>query len=159
MEEELYIEVMTRLMLLDADLPPGATPAERETRADSARSEILAAHGVTAEEVLDFAEAVGTEAGHMEALWLEITQRYDSLRIAELRRTTEARSEAEGKLGQQARARFGSDDAGQAAAPDSAAPSVDGTPRADEPARRAGRQLQRPAKTRPAAADSTTDSS
>ena len=157
-EEDAYIEVMTRLMLFDASPLPGATPDEQQARADSARAEILAAQRVSAQEVLDFAAAVGSEAGRMEALWHEITQRYDSLRIVELRRTTEARSEAEGKLGQEARAVAGSDGREPLATPDSTTPSADGTPKANTQPIRGGRLLQRPQRTRPPAADSTADS-
>ena len=101
--DEIYVQVMTELMLLDASPPEGSTVEEREARADSARREILAGQGVTGPEILDFAEALGGEAGRMEVLWQQITQRYDSARIASLGTETEARSEPEGRLGEEAR--------------------------------------------------------
>jgi len=111
--EETYVEVMTQLMLLDAESEPGLTAEEKEARADSLRGEILAAHGVTAGEILDFARATGPEAGRMEALWEQITQNFDSTRIANLRTGTEARSESRGKLGSEARAGADRSDTGQ----------------------------------------------
>jgi len=114
MKGETYVQVMTELMLLDATPPAGDTPEELEARADSARSEILNRHGVTAREMLDYAVLVGGEAGRMEELWKRITEQYDSTRLANLRGSTEARSESEGKLGTTARtgaaARGGADE-------------------------------------------------
>ncbi len=101
---DVYVEVMTELLLLDASLPKDRMLPEREaTGADSLRKQILDAHGVTPQDLLDFAESVGGEAGQMEALWERITHVFDSTRIARLRAETEARSEPEGKLGEAAR--------------------------------------------------------
>jgi hypothetical protein len=97
--DEAYIQVMTELMLLDARPLKGASPAEREARMDSARLAIVSRHGVTGEEVLEFAQVNGAEAGYMEGVWQEITHRFDSARVANLTLETEARSEPEGKLG------------------------------------------------------------
>ena len=97
--DEAYIQVMTELMLLDARPLKAASPAEREARMDSARLAIVSRHGVTGEEVLEFAQVNGAEAGFMEGVWQEITHRFDSARVANLTRETEARSEPEGKLG------------------------------------------------------------
>lgn len=105
LRDDVYVQVMTELLLLDALLPDDRMLPEREAGlADSLRAEILAAHMVTAEEILDFADAIGSEAGRMEELWERITHIYDSTRVADLRRETEARSEPEGKLGEEARA-------------------------------------------------------
>ena len=144
--DEVYVQVMAELMILDSAPPTGATVEEEEARADSMRAGILAANNVTARELLDFVEVVGSEASHMESLWASITQKYDSTRIANLRRETEARSEAEGKLGAEARAGAGapgeSDSTGTASSPgDEAAP------------RTRGRALQRPVKSSPASRD------
>lgn len=102
--DEAYVGIMTELMLLDSDPPAADTEEVRESKADSVRSEVLAAHGLTAREILDFTETVGSEAGRMEELWQQITHRYDSARVADLKAETEAQSEAEGKLGEEARA-------------------------------------------------------
>ena len=141
--DDVYVQVMTELMLLDATPPTGATVAEQEAKADSIRSEILAAQGVTARELLDFAEALGSEAAHMESLWERITQKYDSTRIANLREETEARSEPEGKLGAEARA--GAADSTPAA----------GGPGDDVAPRTHGKTLALPGKSRPGARDTT----
>ncbi len=97
--QEAYTQVMTELMLLDARPLKGASPEEREARMDSARLAIVSRHNVTGEEILEFARVNGSEAGYMELVWQEITHRFDSARVANLTRETEARSEPEGKLG------------------------------------------------------------
>jgi hypothetical protein len=148
--DEIYVQVMTELMLLDASPPEGGTVEEREARADSARREILSGQGVTGPEVLDFAEALGGEAGRMEVLWQEITQRYDSARIASLGTETEARSEPEGKLGEVARA---------AATEPSPAPVAGAPPASADTLQPANRRLRprtrRPLGTRPPVRDTT----
>ena len=156
--DEVYVQVMTELLLLDSSPPLGSTPEEREARADSVRAEILASHGVTAHEMLDFARAVGGEAGRMEGLWQSITQKYDSTRVSDLRRDTEARSESEGKLGEEARV-------GTSAAATPGAGQVNEKANAAEPrdSIRARREfprssrdaLPRPAKGLPAVRDTT----
>jgi hypothetical protein len=153
--DEVYVQVMTELLLLDSSPPDGSTPEEREAKADSVRGEILASHGVGAKEMLDFARTVGGESDRMEGLWQRITQRYDSARISDLRRDTEARSEAEGKLGEEARTGAGPSTAsgasslGRKPAADSLA-----SPEAGSPVPRSARDgLKRPAKARPAARD------
>ena len=150
---EAYVQVMTELMLLDANPPEGATEEERAARADSARSSILAGRQVTAAEVLDFVESLGGEAGQMEDLWRQITHRYDSARIAELDVETEARSEPEGKLGAEARAAATGSSAGPGA--DSVAATVDSLERATPLDSDLRRRLRRPVKGRPAAPDTT----
>ncbi len=97
--DEAYIQIMTELMLLDARPLRGGTPAERVARTDSAKLAIVSSHGLTGDQVLEFARVRGAEASYMESLWEDITHRFDSARVANLSRSTEARSEAEGKLG------------------------------------------------------------
>jgi hypothetical protein len=101
--DDLYVSVMTELLLLDASPPDGESVEERNAAADSARAAILHSHGLTAPDVLRFAETVGGQPARMEEMWQRITHDYDSIRAATLRRETEARSEAEGKLGSDAR--------------------------------------------------------
>lgn len=102
--DSTYISIMVELMLLDTD--PSVSPSEAgETALDSLRAEVLRGHGVSASEVLAFARAAGTDPLRMQTIWERITQVYDSARIARLRSTSEARSESEGKLGADARAR------------------------------------------------------
>ena len=146
--DEVYVQVMAELMILDSAPPAGATVEEEEARADSMRAEVLAAHNVTAQELLDFVEVVGSEASHMEALWARITQQYDSTRIANLRRETEASSEAEGKLGAEARAGAG--------APGESDSTRTAGRQGDDPAPNPrGRPFRRPVKSSPAPGDTT----
>ena len=151
--DEVYVQVMAELMILDANAPVGETVEEQEARADSMRAEILAAQGVTAQELLDFVEVVGSDASRMESLWALITQKYDSTRIADLRRETEARSEAEGKLGAEARAGARDSAAGAAGLADST--GAFGAPGDTALERLRGRLLRRPSKSGSAAGDST----
>ncbi|MEX2472420.1 MAG: hypothetical protein WEA34_09590 [Gemmatimonadota bacterium] len=61
------------------DLRAEALRAESEMLTDSARATVLARHGVTEEELLDFAEAMGGDLDYMRDLWNEIELRLDSL--------------------------------------------------------------------------------
>lgn len=53
------------------------TPAEREA--------VLARHGVTEEQLLEFAEVHGADPGYMDDVWTEIESRLDELRSGEVR--------------------------------------------------------------------------
>jgi hypothetical protein len=150
--DEVYVEVMTELLLLDSSPPAGSSAQEREARADSARGEILASHGVTAHEILDFARIVGSQAGRMEGLWHRITQKYDSMRVADLRRDTEARNEAEGKLGEEARTGTA---ASEMSRKPNAADSRDPARARSRPPRSPSDSLQQPAKALPSLRDTT----
>lgn len=153
MRDEVYVQVMAELMILDASTPAGETAEEQEARADSMRAEILAAQGVTAQELLEFVEVVGSDASRMESLWALITQKYDSTRIADLRRETEARSETEGKLGAEARAGASDSAAGAAGVADTTGTSGARADTARERLR--GRLLRRPPTSGSATGDST----
>lgn len=61
------------------DLRVEALRADPETLTDSARATVLARHGVTEEELLDFAEAMGGDLEYMRDVWNEIEARLDSL--------------------------------------------------------------------------------
>ncbi len=148
--DEAYIEVMTDLMLLDARPLKGGSPAEREARTDSARLAIVSRHGLTGDDVLEFARVRGAEASHMEVLWQEITQRFDSLRVANLSRSSEARSEAEGKLGGDASGAVSS-----TAVP--GGPAADST-QASPPVGRRGREALKRLSGRPVSAPAAADS-
>lgn len=142
MQDDVYVQVMTELLLLDAGQPNRALPKREAAAVDSLRNEILVGQGVTAQELIDFADSVGGEAGHMEALWERITHQFDSTRVANLREQTEARSEAEGKLGEEARV---AEDR-----PDTDSTRVRGVPPSGQ-----RRMLQRPDKSGSAARDTT----
>lgn len=142
LSDDLYVQVMAELLLLDASLPDERMLPEREAGlADSLRADILAAHMVTAQEILDFADQTGTEAGRMEELWERITHIYDSARVANLQTETEARSEPEGKLGEEARAE--------------AAARQDSTGAEEVPRAIRDRLLERRMRSRPAPRDTT----
>lgn len=155
--DEAYVQIMTDLLLLDVRPLEGDSLAEREARTDSARLAIVSGHGLTGDDILEFARIRGAEASHMERLWEEITHRFDSARVANLSRSTEARSEAEGKLGA---------DAGEAvpgAAPAAAASRQPGDsartpPPVSRRAREALERLRPGQDTPPASGDSTSDS-
>jgi hypothetical protein len=100
--EATYVEVMVDLLLLDSDVSRGRPGSVPEEETDSARAEVLMRYGVTADEIMHFAESAGPDAARMERLWQQITSAYDSTRSAEFDRRTEARSEADGKLGENA---------------------------------------------------------
>lgn len=61
------------------DLRAEALRVESGRLTDSARATVLARHGVTEEELLDFAEAMGGDLDYMRDLWNEIELRLDSL--------------------------------------------------------------------------------
>ncbi len=61
------------------DLRVEALRAETETLTDSARATVLRRHGVTEDELLDFAEAMGGDLDYMRDVWNEIEARLDSL--------------------------------------------------------------------------------
>lgn len=97
--DSTYVAVMIDLLLLDAEAASGDAGDESEVTLDSARAEALAKYGVTAQQMIDFADVVGRDPGRMELMWRQITNVFDSVRSADLRRQTEARSEAEGDRG------------------------------------------------------------
>lgn len=89
-EDEVYVAVMAELMLLGGR--DGRPEDEHNAAQDSLREGILAAHGVTADQILEFVEALGGEAGRMEGLWESIAHRYDSMRVARIQEETAAGS-------------------------------------------------------------------
>lgn len=76
---ETYVVVMAELADLERFPPPGSDEATRAERADSARRDILARHDVTADELLDFAEAAGARPDLMVEIMDRIVQVSDSL--------------------------------------------------------------------------------
>jgi len=89
----------------------------------------------------------------MESLWALITQKYDSARIADLRKETEARSETEGKLGAEARA--GASGLATGAPGEADSSGTAGGPGDDAGVRTRGRVFRRPVKSSPEARDTT----
>jgi hypothetical protein len=94
MTEEAYVEVMARLEHLRRRSFPGSGPEAREAAADSARTGLLAERGLSADQLLRFAERVGSDPARMEAISERIAALADSLREIE---RTEARDTAAAK--------------------------------------------------------------
>ncbi|HSM08715.1 MAG TPA: hypothetical protein VLA33_06825 [Gemmatimonadota bacterium] len=83
---DTYVAVMGELADLERFPPSGSTSAGRSALADSARQAILDRHGVTADELLDFAEAAGARPD----LMVELTDRIVALSDSLARRRTGA---------------------------------------------------------------------
>ena len=71
LDPDTYVAVMAELTDVRRFPPSGPDEATRNARADSARRQILDRHGVTADELLAFAELVGPDPDRM----LELTER------------------------------------------------------------------------------------
>lgn len=67
---DTYVAVMAELAQLRRRPPPARGAPERERLADSARSEILARHGISAEDLVRFADAAGRDP----TLMMEVSQ-------------------------------------------------------------------------------------
>lgn len=76
---DTYVAVMGELADLQRFPPAGPGEAARTERADSARQAILDRHGVTADELLEFAEAAGARPDLMVELSERIVALSDSL--------------------------------------------------------------------------------
>ncbi len=79
MDPATYVAVMGELADVRRHLPAGTDDEDRQARADSARKAILKAHGVTAKQLLAFAENAGSDPTRMETLADLIAVRADSL--------------------------------------------------------------------------------
>lgn len=76
---DTYVAVMGELADLERFPRSGSDEAARSERADSARQAILERHGVTADELLEFAEAAGARPDLMVELTERIVAYSDSL--------------------------------------------------------------------------------
>lgn len=76
---DTYVAVMAELADLERFPPSGPNEATRSERADSARQVILERHGVTADELLEFAETAGARPDLMLELSEQIVALSDSL--------------------------------------------------------------------------------
>lgn len=72
LDPDVYVEAMARLSFADIQL-------FEEARLDSARRVILDELGVTAADLVAFAERNGEDVGLMQELWGRIRERVDSL--------------------------------------------------------------------------------
>jgi hypothetical protein len=82
MEPAVFVSVMAHLSQVYQFPPPGTPAEDRDARADSLRSQILRDHGVTAEQLIEFAELVGRDPTRMEGLAEQIAAMNDSLTAA-----------------------------------------------------------------------------
>lgn len=76
---EVFVSAMAHLSQVHQFPPGGSASAGVEARADSLREEILREHGITAEQLIAFAEHVGREPSRMEELAELIASLNDSL--------------------------------------------------------------------------------
>lgn len=76
--DSVYAQVVARLHLVG-----NPTDTARQREADSARTEILADYGVTAEQLLAFAEATGRQPERNREIWEQIGNLVDSIREAD----------------------------------------------------------------------------
>lgn len=76
---DTYVTVMAELADLERFPPSGPDEVTRTERADSARQRILERHGVTADQLLEFAEAAGARPDLMVELGERIVSLSDSM--------------------------------------------------------------------------------
>lgn len=76
--------LVSRARFVDAyvDLRVSALRRDDEALTDSARAAVLARHGVTEDQLLDFAAAHGGDLEFMRDLWNQIEARLDSVPVA-----------------------------------------------------------------------------
>ena len=77
--EDSYVGVMAELARVRRRPPPARGQLERDRLADSVRTEVLERHGVTAVEIVEFADAVGADPGRMQDIAERIEALADSL--------------------------------------------------------------------------------
>lgn len=80
--QDTYVDVMVELTRLRRLPPPARGEPERERLSDSIRADILARHGVTADQVVAFADVAGRDPTLMMGLSQAIAERSDSLQAA-----------------------------------------------------------------------------
>jgi hypothetical protein len=80
--EDTYVAVMAELADLRRRPPPARGQIERDRLADSVRTDVLVRHGVTAAELIEFADVVGSDPGRMQSLTERIETFADSLEVA-----------------------------------------------------------------------------
>lgn len=78
-EPGAFVSVMANLAQVSQFPPDGSGAEDREARADSLREEVLRDHGITAEQLLAFADQVGRDPSRMEELAQRIAVVNDSL--------------------------------------------------------------------------------
>ena len=106
MSQGTYVDVMAELTRLRRLPPPARGEPERERLADSIRAEILLRHGVTAEQLVAFADVAGRDPTLMMGLSQAIAERADSVQ-AEIARGDSTAAAETGASGDSAATRRG----------------------------------------------------
>ncbi len=83
--EDAYVAVMAELADLRRRPPHARGQIERDRLADSVRTEVLIRHGVTAAELIEFADVIGSDPSRMQSLTERIETFADSLEVATVR--------------------------------------------------------------------------
>ena len=79
--EDSYVAVMAELARVRRRPPHARGQIERDRLADSVRAEVLERHGVTAVEMVEFADAAGSDPGRMQDIAERIEALADSLEV------------------------------------------------------------------------------
>jgi hypothetical protein len=139
-----YVEVMAELARLRRRPPPARGAPERSRLADSARAEILARHGVTAEQILEFADAAGRDPTLMMELSQSVAALSDSMDAELSPGNSESASPASGESPEPDRAARESPPKAGAVAADSSAHDPIQSPRFADPVVDSAPVLQSP---------------
>lgn len=79
--EDSYVAVMAELARVRRRPPHARGQVERDRLADSVRTEVLLRHGVTAAELIEFADVAGSDPARMQSLTERIETFADSIEI------------------------------------------------------------------------------
>ena len=79
--EDSYVAVMAELARVRRRPPHARGQIERDRLADSVRAEVLERHGVTAVEMVEFADGAGSDPGRMQDIAERIEALADSLEV------------------------------------------------------------------------------
>lgn len=85
MSEDSYVAVMAELARVRRRPPHARGQVERDRLADSVRTDVLLRHGVTAAELIEFADVVGSDPSRMQSLTERIETFADSIETSTVR--------------------------------------------------------------------------
>lgn len=97
--DSAYVEVLAELVQIHQRVQTTRDTVGLTRWADSARRAVLAAHGVTQDELLAYARQKGGEPAHMRIIWERIATRVDSLEKSGEREGGEPRFRSSGQPG------------------------------------------------------------
>jgi hypothetical protein len=83
--EDSYVAVMAELARVRRRPPHARGQIERDRLADSVRTEVLLRHGVTAAELIEFADVAGSDPARMQSLTERIETFADSIETSTIR--------------------------------------------------------------------------